>query len=73
MCDPGPTVHQTVVGADALDQFFGRVEELIQRIDSDGQPTRSECIAVSAYAKYVARDLNVAVLDRITADCDSSI
>jgi hypothetical protein len=73
VCDPGPSAHQTVVGADALDQFFGRTEELIQQLTSHGQPTRSECIAVSAYAKYVASDLNLAVLDRITADCDSSV
>jgi hypothetical protein len=73
VCDPGATVHQSVVSADALDQFFGRTDALVQQINSHGQPSRSECIAVSAYQRYVAADVNAEVLARITADCDSSI
>jgi hypothetical protein len=73
VCDPGTTVQQTTVAASAIDQFFGRAGELNQQITDHGQPTRSECIAVSAFAKYAAKDLNLSVLDDITADCDSSI
>jgi hypothetical protein len=73
VCDPGPAVHQTTVTAPVFDQFFGRADELTQQVTSHGSPNRSECIAVSAYAKYAARDLDLSVLDTITADCDSSV
>jgi hypothetical protein len=73
VCDPGPNVHQTIVAASAIDQFFGRADELDRQITAHGLPTRSECIAVSAYARYAAHDLDLAIIDGITSDCDSSI
>jgi hypothetical protein len=72
-CDPGTTLHQPTPAPAVFDQFFGRADELTHQLIAQGQPARSECIAVSAYARYVARDVSSAVLDRITADCDSSI
>jgi hypothetical protein len=73
VCDPGPTVHQATVGPSEIDQFFGRADELTRQVTDHGQPTRSECIAVSAFARFAARDLNPSTLNDVTADCDSSI
>jgi hypothetical protein len=72
-CDPGAAVREPIVSAGALDQFFGRADELNRQINSNGLPARSECVAVSAYARYLAHDLDGSIIDEISSNCDSSV
>lgn len=80
-CDPGTQVHQPIVAPVAIDQFFGRADVLVSEIERTHLPRRSECVAVSAFQRYSARDVRganpavdaAAILAAIAADCDASV
>jgi hypothetical protein len=80
-CDPGIAAPASSIDTATVAQFFGRSDLLTQQIIDHGQPNRSECIAVSAFARFTARDLlganpsvdRTSILDTVTVDCDSSV
>jgi len=80
-CDPGPRARQTTPTSEAIEQFFGRANDIAYRTSLSGKPDLAECVSVKAFERYTAAEMFgvdfggeiTADIDDITATCVDSL
>ena len=70
-CDPGPRARQSTPTAAAIEQFFGRANDMAFRASLSGKPDLAECVSVAAFERYDAAELYAYDFEsEITADIE---
>lgn len=57
VCDPGTEARQLTPTGVAISQYFGRANQMAERIDFTGKPAVAECTAVTTFGRFTFTEL----------------